>query len=466
MWRGGGENRTGCRSFRVSIESCPIRMGQIGKIEPNPQKSSIEVTRPIAVERRGFASAEAADLQRAVLERALHSETFRRSQRLREFLQFVAERTLDGRADEITEHSIGELVFNRKEHFNPQDDNIVRSTARSLRQKLRDYFAGEGNAEPYRIEIPKGSYAPVFVPAAEVVTSSKVFPWTSVSVVMALMLLTAVLAATAVWLLIENRSLAKLAGSGSAERNLLSALLEPNAHLHVVVSDGLYCDLTIAQDSLSPLEDYADRKPFESRTSPQPDKISEDLWQVIRRGQYTNVAEAKAATQIAALLGGSFQIKQHHARSVTMNLLQMGDHFVILGGRRANPWAGLYEQELNFRMEFPPRAEAAVFRNRNPRSGEREIYENILDDRQTGKTYGRIVLSPGLSGAGKVLLAAGNSGAATAAAAELLIQPRMLADVEGRLGRRVDPSLRHLEMLIERDVVGGNTRDFRIVALR
>ncbi|MCW5966617.1 MAG: hypothetical protein KIT83_21445 [Bryobacterales bacterium] len=440
-------------------------MGQIGNLEPNPQKSLIEAARPIELHRTS-ASDDTTDLQRAVLERVLRSETFRRSQRLREFLRFVGERTLDGRADEITEHSIGDLVFNRKENFNPQDDNIVRSTARSLRQKLRDYFSGEGKAEPYRIEIPKGSYAPVFVATAEVPTSSRAFSWTSLSVVMTLLVLATVSTAAAVLMFIENRALSSSAGLGRVERNLLSALLEPNSHLHLVVSDGLYCDLTIAQDSFSPLEDYADKKPFDSPTSPQPDKISEDLWQLIRRGQYTNVAEAKAATQIGTLLGRQFEVKQHHARSVTMNLLQMGDHFVILGGRRANPWAGLYEQELHFQMEFPPRAEAAVFRNRNPKGGEREIYENILDDRQTGKTYARIVLSPGLSGTGKVLLAAGNSGAATAAAAELLIQPRMLAEVEARLGKQVDPSLKHLEMIIERDVVGGNTRDFRIVALR
>jgi len=126
----------------------------------------------------------------------------------------------------------------------------------------------------------------------------------------------------------------------------------------------------------------------------------------------------------------------------------------------------LYEQDLHFQMEFPVGGESAVFRNRQPKAGERELYQNQLDERETGKTYARISLMPGLSGSGKVILASGNSGTATAAAADLLIQHRMLAEVESRLGKTVDPSLQRLEMIIERDVVGGNTRDFRIVALR
>ncbi len=89
-------------------------------------------------------AAPAGDLRRAALERVLRSEAFRRSQRLREFLNYIGTMALDGREGEISELSIGAAVFERRESFNPQDDNIVRSTARSLRQKLKEYAEGEG----------------------------------------------------------------------------------------------------------------------------------------------------------------------------------------------------------------------------------------------------------------------------------------------------------------------------------
>lgn len=437
-------------------------MVQISKITPDPEKNSTAPDMP----RMDKQLQPSDDERRAALERALQSEAFRRSQRLREFLRYIGTMALDGRAGEISELSIGAAVFQRRENFNPQDDNIVRSTARSLRQKLKEYAEGEGKEEALHIEIPRGSYVPVFQTALQPDLNALPRPESSRKIIPALAVVALGALLTAGWLLVENRKQSSVAATIQRERSLLTALLKPSTPLHLVVSDGLYCDLTVATGGPYPLEDYASRKIFEPTRSPSPEKVSEDLWQLIRRGNYTNVSESKASTQMALELGARYNIREHHARGLGMNLLQMGDNFVILGGRRANPWAELYEKDLNFQMEFPPNAKAAILRNRNPRKGERSVYENILDARETGKTYARIALCPGLSGTGKVLLAAGNSGTATATAADLLIQPRMLAQVEEFLGRKVDPSIQRLEMILERDVVGGSTRDFRIVALR
>jgi hypothetical protein len=440
-------------------------MSQTSNMTRDPGQNSIAIDMP-RIDRTDKEMQPADDTRRAALERALQSETFRRSQRLREFLSYVGTMALDGRAGEISELSIGAAVFQRRENFNPQDDNIVRSTARSLRQKLKEYAEGEGKGEVLHIEIPRGSYVPLFQTALP--TDGNPLPRQNSNrkIILPLAVVALVAILTAGWLLAENFNQSSLAATIQPERSLLTALLEPSSHLHLVVSDSLYCDLTVATGDMYPLEDYASRKIFEPARSPRPDKVSEDLWQLIRRGEYTHVSESKASTQIALELGGRYNIRQHNARGLGMNLLQMGDNFVILGGRRANPWAQLYERDLNFQMEFPQDAKAAIIRNRNPRKGEQNVYENILDARQTGKTYARIALCPGLSGTGKVLLAAGNSGTATATAADLLIQPRMLAQVEEFLGRKVDPQIQRLEMILERDVVGGSTRDFRIVALR
>lgn len=440
----------------------PDCMSQSAKVTKVPADNSSDTDAQSSIGKHQVAD----DARRAALERVLRSEAFRRSQRLREFLSYIGSMTLDGKEGEISEVSIGAAVFQRRESFNPQDDNIVRSTARSLRQKLKEYAEGEGKGEALRIDIPKGSYVPVFQAAPPMYENPLPRREATGKIVLSLAAVALVGILSAAWLLRENLKLSNLAATIQRERSLLTALLEPSTNLHVVVSDGLYCDFSVVTGSLYPLEDYASQKIFEAAESPSPDKISEDLWQLIRRGNYTNVSESKASTQIALELGGRYNIKQHYARGLGMNLLQMGDNFVILGGRRANPWAELYERDLNFQMEFPPNVNGAIIRNRHPRKGERSVYENILDARQTGKTYARIALCPGLSGTGKVLLAAGNSGTATATAADLLIQPRMLAQVEEMLGRKVDSRMQRLEMVLERDVVGGSTRDFRIVALR
>lgn len=431
----------------------------------------METTRPLRDEEKPASSlgqgrlASEGDARQQVLDRALHSESFRRSQRLKDFLCFVGSRVLEGRSEEITEHSIGAAVFNRRKDFNPSEDNIVRATARSLRLKLRDYFEGEGAREPYRIEIPKGSYAPVFVRAEPKPVQPATQRWIAMPASIGLLAVALLSSAICLWLLVENRALRAGGGIPADERHLLSAIFGRDARLNVVLSDSLYNNLVEAQGFLTPLEEYSAGL-FENPAKGPPLPVSADLWNLIRGNPYAHAEEARAAANISGSLGPGSDVKVHHARTVTMAQLQMGDNFLLLGGRRANPWTGLFEQDLNFQMEFPRIPGTAIFLNRNPMEGEREIYTNEVDTRNTGTTFARIVLGSGLSGSGKVILATGNTGNATAAAADLLMQPRMLEEVEQRLGRKVDSTLDRLEMIIESTVVGGRTRDFRIVAIR
>jgi hypothetical protein len=92
----------------------------------------------------------------------LTSEIFVRSERLCRFLRFVVGKALEGRADEISEYSIGVEVYDRPTAFDPRIDSTVRVEAGRLRGKLREYYEAEGTDSPIRIELLKGSYAPSF----------------------------------------------------------------------------------------------------------------------------------------------------------------------------------------------------------------------------------------------------------------------------------------------------------------
>ncbi|MGH9374527.1 MAG: tetratricopeptide repeat protein, partial [Vicinamibacterales bacterium] len=73
-------------------------------------------------------------------------------------LEFIVEQTLEGHADRLKEYSLGVDVFRRGTDFNPRTETIVRVQARRLRDKLEEYYATEGQADPVGIEIPKGRY--------------------------------------------------------------------------------------------------------------------------------------------------------------------------------------------------------------------------------------------------------------------------------------------------------------------
>ncbi|MDQ6665206.1 MAG: tetratricopeptide repeat protein, partial [Acidobacteriota bacterium] len=99
---------------------------------------------------------------REQLQRILASSEFAQAERMCRFLRLVVEYTLEDRAGELKEYLIGVEVFDRKDLYDPRLDPIVRVEARRLRSKLKKYYEGEGKADEAFIELPKGSYVPVF----------------------------------------------------------------------------------------------------------------------------------------------------------------------------------------------------------------------------------------------------------------------------------------------------------------
>lgn len=94
------------------------------------------------------------------LQRVLASRQFVRSKRLQRFLTYIVDAKLAGEQERIQEYAIGLEVFDRGESFDPKADSIVRSEARRLRQRLEEYYQGEGRQEALRIEIPPPGYVP------------------------------------------------------------------------------------------------------------------------------------------------------------------------------------------------------------------------------------------------------------------------------------------------------------------
>ena len=94
------------------------------------------------------------------LEHVLRSPHFDGSARSREFLRYVVEEVLAGRAAYLKQAAIAVEVFGRKPDFDAVIDPIVRVQAGRLRRSLERYYLLSGEPDFIRIELPKGSYAP------------------------------------------------------------------------------------------------------------------------------------------------------------------------------------------------------------------------------------------------------------------------------------------------------------------
>ena len=96
------------------------------------------------------------------LSRILESPIFTQSDRLSRFLRYTVETTLAGGAKTLKEYLIGIEVYERRPPYHPSSDSIVRSEARRLRRKLKEYYESSGAGDPVYIYYRPGSYVPVF----------------------------------------------------------------------------------------------------------------------------------------------------------------------------------------------------------------------------------------------------------------------------------------------------------------
>ena len=96
------------------------------------------------------------------MNRIQESREFRASKRCFEFLHYVVKRTLDGQLETLKERVIGMELFGRPISYEPSEDATVRVKAGQVRKRLHDFYASEGALNPIRIDLPPGSYVPLF----------------------------------------------------------------------------------------------------------------------------------------------------------------------------------------------------------------------------------------------------------------------------------------------------------------
>ncbi|MBZ5620875.1 MAG: tetratricopeptide repeat protein [Acidobacteriia bacterium] len=102
------------------------------------------------------------DAVRNQLDKIFSSQAFGNSPQLCRFLRFVADQEIGGQGDQLKEYLVGVEVFRKDQSFDPRLDTVVRTEARRLRRKLTEYYQTEGLTDTIEIDLPKGSYRPVF----------------------------------------------------------------------------------------------------------------------------------------------------------------------------------------------------------------------------------------------------------------------------------------------------------------
>jgi len=99
---------------------------------------------------------------REQLERLLAHPLFSNSKRYPVLLAHTVEQTLKGNGTELKERSIGIDVFGRSPSYDANADPVVRITAGEVRKRLVQYYYDSAHDGELVIELPSGSYVPIF----------------------------------------------------------------------------------------------------------------------------------------------------------------------------------------------------------------------------------------------------------------------------------------------------------------
>ncbi len=89
-----------------------------------------------------------------IVQSITESPLFRKAPAARELLLFLWKQ----RDTPLTEYGIGVDALGRRPEFDPKTDATVRVQVSRLRQRLKDYYAGEGQSATRRLHLPAGSY--------------------------------------------------------------------------------------------------------------------------------------------------------------------------------------------------------------------------------------------------------------------------------------------------------------------
>jgi hypothetical protein len=422
--------------------------------------------------------------RRALVHRVAASEQFRRSARLRDFLLYVGMRSLKNGGAEIHEQEIGAKVFGREPYYDGSRDNIVRVNATELRKRIELYFATDGAHESIVLEIPRGGYRPVFhwrlpsdpsqptspveIAPAEVVQDAPTVVERSAgnrAVYLALAAVAIVLAIACAVLLKQNLALrspsARWAGTPTVE-SFWKDFAKGQQEVDIVLPDAsVTMSAEITHQNIM-LIDYLEHNYINQQeaASLSPDRVS-DLKDIFSHSLVT-IGDFHAAQQILALPPVAPSLRMVLGRFYTADSIKRNS-FVLLGGRKANPWTGLFEDQLNFILAFDPQRNDALVTDRHPQVGERSSYAAWTDSNDLTTGYSVVAYLSNPNRTGNVILLAGTDSDTTNAAAEFLTSEPSLAKFRNTLKVKKFP---HFEILLKTSRVSSTFLNTEIIAYR
>ena len=381
----------------------------------------------------------------ALLGRIAASTQLKRATRLQELLFYVGKHSLKGDSEAVHEQQIGVEVFRRSKGYDTSADNIVRTNVSDLRKRIESYFQSEGRDETLVMEIPRGSYVPVFktrsaapqipgtpsflsenpdrdLTGAENLQESRRHGWLTASLIGSALLMIA-FAAGCTYFWLQYRGLRRSIYAWQYESSvseLWTGILDARPDTDVVLADASFGLLQDLNRRTFGLDDYLNRSYVSELQGQNPSPEMQTFLNRVVRWNLGSQDDFKLAERILALDPQGKRIHLYGARDYMPGLTNR-DNVILIGSNISNPWDKLFEGRMNFTVKFEADGSITIV-NRAPMAGEQAIYT------QTNSTeYCVVGYLPNLDHNGVVLLIEGTGAEATEAAGNFLLSDDQLS---------------------------------------
>jgi len=413
-----------------------------------------------------------ADPRWQLIERITASPSFQKSARIRDLLRYMAERTISGHAQDLTEHRIGSAVLGKPQDYSVVEDSSVRVHVRQLRLKLHEYFDGEGRQESSIVEIPKGAYTTVFRPVeprlqpapattpfkVKSIATSRVLPWCLAGLFLVI--------SFAAWYFRPRAAVQQ-----SAAPWPLSALFAQSSEpVQLVVADANYGMTRLLDEKPLTLDTYLSPsyRSGQDLANAHPTEREARMMKYLSGSLLTSYADVVVVSTLLRISGSQAdRLIIRSARELHPRDLQDGS-FVFVGSPSSNPWVYSFQDKLNFQEGEGVVGESLkFFQNLHPKPGEAEKYPGLPFTGSSGEDYATISLLPVPDGHGSVLILQGLQQESTEAAGIFLADSANRQKLAQALGiTSSSPQPVYFEALIKTEAVAGAPNATSIVATR
>lgn len=423
------------------------------------------------------------DALRAVLQ----SRTFARAEKLQRFLKFVAEMTFRGDAALVHEHLVAVDVFDRGDDYSPGEDSVVRRQAHALRRKLKDYYDTEGQSDPVQIELPVGTYVPVFrerrkaevVPeaiaplaaAAAAPPVGKRWPLALALVGGAVVILS--LAFWSGWLARSRQPLPLVAQPALSDglREIWGIWLEQKGGVALCFSNPATASVRQFGGPIEPNPEHQGVPVTDAQ-----DLSFRRFFRLPAGGSiylYPVMAQAKMGEALASVLLTVFftraglPVQSTQSRFMTWDSMRKSNT-ILMGNPDSNPWVAQVLRATPFGLAQTDERRRARILNRNPKAGEQSEYFPTGTLPEETKSYALVSFLPGVDQSHEVLVIGGLDTSSTTVATDFLLSPKTADSLLAQL-KILAPGHKgawHFQAILETDVRDTVALKASVVALR